>query len=122
MSREARRRPVVLYQPRDEGACMPLGLLSLGSWLALADAHVVIVDGRFELAPEARVMQLAERACCLGVTVRTGAPLRDALRISAAVRAANPRLHVLWGGPHATWAPESCLATGMVDGCVRGSG
>ncbi|HVO11562.1 MAG TPA: cobalamin B12-binding domain-containing protein [Vicinamibacteria bacterium] len=122
MSREARRRPVVLYQPRDEGACMPLGLLSLGSRLAAADAHVVIVDGRFELAPEARVVQLAERASCLGVTVRTGTPLHDALRISAAARAANPRLHVLWGGPHATWAPESCLATGMVDGCVRGAG
>ena len=84
----AKRRPVVLYQPRDEGSVMPLSLLALGSWLA--GEHVVIVDGRFELAPEARVVELARVALCLGVTVRTGAPLREAVRVSAAARAANP--------------------------------
>ena len=50
----------------------------------------MIVDGRFELAPEARVVELARVALCLGVTVRTGAPLREAARVSAAARAANP--------------------------------
>jgi hypothetical protein len=120
MSRKSKRRPVVLYQPRDEGAWMPLGLLALGSHLA--GEHVVIVDGRFDLAPEARVAELAPDASCLGVTVRTGAPLRDALRVSAAARAANPRLTVVWGGPHATHAPQSCLATGVVDACARGAG
>ena len=38
---------------------MPLGLLALGSWLA--GEHVVIVDGRFELAPEARVARAGAR-------------------------------------------------------------
>ena len=99
---------------------MPLGLLALGSWLA--DEHVVIVDGRFELAPEARVLELARDALCLGVTVRTGRPLRDALRVSAVVRAAQPDLPILWGGAHATHRPASCLATGVVDACVRGAG
>ena len=99
---------------------MPLGLLALGS--CLSDEHVVIVDGRFEIAPEARVAELARDASCLGVGVRTGAPLRDALRVSAAARAANPHLRIVWGGPHATHAPQSCLATGVVDACVRGSG
>ncbi len=79
-----RRRPVILYQPRDEGVRMPLGLLALGS--ALQDEHVVIVDGRLELAPEARVAELARDADCLGVTVRSGRPLRDAVRVSAAAR------------------------------------
>jgi hypothetical protein len=112
----------VLYQPREDGFVMPLGLLALGSWLA--DEHVVIVDGRFELAPEARVVELAPHALCLAVSVRSGAPLRDAARISAAARAANPRLTVIWGGPHATLAPESCLALapGGVDACARGAG
>lgn len=117
---ESKRRPVVLYQPRDEGLSMPLGLLALGS--CLSDEHVVIVDGRFELAPEARVAELAREASCLGVSVRTGPPLLDALRVSAAARAANPKLLVVWGGPHATHAPQSCLATGVVDACVRGAG
>ncbi len=99
---------------------MPLALIALASYLA--GEHVVVVDGRFELAPEARVVELAGEAICLGVTVRTGRPLRDALRVSAAARAANPRLTVLWGGPHATHAPESCLASGVLDACARGAG
>ncbi len=93
-----KRRPVVLYQPSDEGTVMPLGLLALGSWLA--GEHVVIVDGRFELAPESRIVELARGALCLGVTVRTGPRLREALRVSAAARAASPGLAVVWGGPH----------------------
>ena len=116
----ARRQPVVLYQPRDEGSVMPLSLLALGSWLA--GEHVVIVDGRFELAPEARIVELARVALCLGVTVRTGAPLREAARVSAAARAANPGLAIVWGGAHATLDPASCLATGTVDACALGAG
>ena len=115
-----RRHPVVLYQPRDEGVRMPLGLLAVGS--ALPDEHVVIVDGRLELAPEARVAELVAEADLLGVTARTGRPLRDAVRVSAAARKANPRLRVVWGGPHASLLPEQCLATGVVDACVVGAG
>jgi anaerobic magnesium-protoporphyrin IX monomethyl ester cyclase len=116
----AKRRPVVLYQPSDYGSVMPLSLLALGSWLA--GEHVVIVDGRFELAPEARIVELARVALCLGVTVRTGAPLREAARVSAAARANNPDLKIVWGGAHATLDPASCLATGMADACALGAG
>jgi hypothetical protein len=99
---------------------MPLGLLALGSWLE--GRHVVIVDGRFELAPEARVVELARSALLFGVSVRTGEPLREALRVSRAVRAASPRLPVVWGGPHVLVDPESCFAFGVVDGCAPGAG
>jgi anaerobic magnesium-protoporphyrin IX monomethyl ester cyclase len=120
MTARRARAPVVLYQPRDEGVRMPLGLLAVGS--ALAREHVVIVDGRLDLAPEARVVELAGEAVCLGVTVRSGRPLRDALRVTRAARRANPRLPVVWGGPHATLLPDQCLATGVVDACVVGAG
>jgi hypothetical protein len=99
---------------------MPLGLLAVGS--ALPDEHVVLVDGRLELAPEARVAELALHADCLGVTARTGRPLRDALRVSAAARTANPRLRIVWGGAHASLLPDQCLASGVVDACVIGAG
>jgi hypothetical protein len=115
-----KRRPVVLYQPSEEGTVMPLGLLALGSWLA--GEHVVIVDGRFELAPEARIVELARGALCLGVTARTGPGLREALRVSAAARAASPGLAILWGGPHPTLDPGSCLETGVVNACALGAG
>jgi hypothetical protein len=116
----ARRQPVVLYQPRDVGSSMPLGLLALGSWLE--GRHVVIVDGRFELAPEARVVELARHALLLGVSARSGAPLVEALGVSRAVRAANPGLPIVWGGPHVALDAASCFATGVVDACVPGAG
>lgn len=99
---------------------MPLGLLALGSWLE--GRHVVVVDGRFELAPEARVVELARSALLLGVSVRTGEPLREGLRVTRAARAASARLPVVWGGPHAALDPGSCFATGVVDACVPGAG
>ena len=82
---------------------MPLGLLTLGSWLE--GRHVVIVDGRFELAPEARVVELARSALLLGVSVRTGEPLREALRVSRAARAASPQLPVVLGRSHVLLDP-----------------
>jgi hypothetical protein len=99
---------------------MPLGLLAVAS--ALPEEHVVIVDARLDMAPEARVVELAGDAVCLAVTVRTGQPLRDAVRVSRAARTANPRLPIIWGGPHATLMPEQCLASGVVDACVLGAG
>ncbi len=99
---------------------MPLGLVALGSWLE--GRHVVIVDGRFELAPEARVVELAKSALLLGVSVRTGEPLREALRVSRAARAASPRLPIVWGGSHVSLDPESCLASDVVDACAPGAG
>ena len=115
-----RRQPVVLYQPRDAAAAMPLGLLALGSWLE--GRHVVIVDGRFELAPEARVVELARHALLFGVSARSGEPLGEALRVSRAVRAARRELPIVWGGPHPGLDPESCFASGAVDACVAGAG
>lgn len=111
---------MVLYQPRDVGSAMPLGLLALGSWLE--GRHVVIVDGRFELAPEARVVELARSALLFGVGVRSGEPLREALRVSRAARAAQPSLPILWGGPHVELDAASCFASGTVDGIVPGAG
>jgi anaerobic magnesium-protoporphyrin IX monomethyl ester cyclase len=115
----ARTGHVVLYQPRDEGRGLPLSLLHVGSGLG---APVVVVDGRHDLAPEARISELAQGALCLGVSVRTGRPLADALKISRVARAARRSLPVIWGGPHATFRPEDCLATDEVDACVAGQG
>jgi anaerobic magnesium-protoporphyrin IX monomethyl ester cyclase len=105
--------PIVLYQPRDHDRVLPLGLLHVGS--ALAGQPVALVDGRLDLAPEARVAELAREALCVGVSVRTGAPIADALRVTRAVRAARPGLPVVWGGAHPTYRTEECLAPDAAD-------
>ena len=49
MKRRRARRPVVLYQPDDEGVRMPLGLLAVAS--AIPEEHVVLVDARLDMVP-----------------------------------------------------------------------
>jgi radical SAM superfamily enzyme YgiQ (UPF0313 family) len=115
-----KRRRIVLYNPRGEGHILPLALVHLGS--LFRDRRVDIVDGRVDVAPEARVAELARDALCLGVTVLTGAPILDALRVTAAARADRPDLPVVWGGWHPSLLPEQCLASGLVDACVNGQG
>jgi radical SAM superfamily enzyme YgiQ (UPF0313 family) len=105
--------PIVLYQPRDHDRALPLGLLHVGS--ALAGQPVEIVDGRLDLAPEARVAELSREALCVGFSVRTGPPIADALRVTRAARTARPGLPVIWGGPHPTHRTEECLAPDAAD-------
>jgi anaerobic magnesium-protoporphyrin IX monomethyl ester cyclase len=111
---------VLLYQPRSPGSRLPLSLLHVGS--GVTAAPVTLVDGRLEMAPAARVAELAPHALCLGVTTPSGAPLLDALEATRAARAVNPKLPIIWGGAHASFLPEQCLATGAVDACVVGPG
>ena len=115
-----RQRPIVLYNPAGESHILPLALVHLGS--VFPDRRVVIVDGRLEVAPEARVVELTRDAVCLGITVLTGGPILDALAVARAAKAARPDLPVVWGGWHPSLLPEQCLASGAVDACVVGQG
>jgi radical SAM superfamily enzyme YgiQ (UPF0313 family) len=122
--RPLRGRPrVVLYNPRAVFWTLPLGVLAIGSALDRARYDVVIVDGRLERDPLAKVLEaLDESAVCLGVTVLTGAPIRDALAITRGVRAARPQLPVAWGGWHPSLFPEQCLRDAGVQAVVIGQG
>src|SRR5262249_48363592 len=114
------KRLIVLYNPRGEGHILPLGLIHVAS--VLPRHRVVIVDGRLEPDAEARVAALAREAACLGVSVLTGAPILDALKVTEAARRERPDLPVIWGGWHPSLLPEQCLASGVVDACVIGQG
>ena len=91
-----RWRPIVLYQPWGPGLELPLALVALGSHFP--GRRVELIDGRVELAPEARVLEASERAVCLAVSVRSGPEILDALATTQAARAARPDLPVVWGG------------------------
>ena len=66
--------------------------------------------------------QHLREALCLGVTVLTGAPISDALRISRAAKRARPDLPVVWGGWHPSMFARECLDEPSVDVTVRGQG
>jgi anaerobic magnesium-protoporphyrin IX monomethyl ester cyclase len=121
-SRSGARLKVVLYNPKAVFFTMPLALLAIGSALDPEQYEVVIVDGRLEPDPLAALEPHLDDALCLGVTVLTGAPISDALRVSRAVKQRRPELPIVWGGWHPSMFASECLAEASVDVSVQGQG
>lgn len=117
-----KRHKIVLYNPNVVFFTMPLALLAIGSALDPARFAVRIVDGRLEADPIAAVLAEIEDALCLGITVLTGAPIHDALRVSRAAKARRPDLPVIWGGWHPSLFPTETLADPAIDITVQGQG
>ena len=119
----ASRRPkVVLYNPQAVFFTMPLALLAIGSELDPERLRGHHVDGRLDPDAENAVRSHMRDALCLGVTVLTGAPISDALRISRAAKRARPDVPVIWGGWHPSMFARECLLEPSVDVTVRGQG
>jgi radical SAM superfamily enzyme YgiQ (UPF0313 family) len=112
----------VLYNPKAVFFTMPLALLAIGSELDPDLFEVTIIDGRLEADPERAVLEHTRDALCFGVTVLTGAPISDALRISRAVKRAHPTVPIVWGGWHPSMFARECLREPSVDVTVRGQG
>jgi radical SAM superfamily enzyme YgiQ (UPF0313 family) len=112
----------VLYNPLAGFHTIPLALIALGSALQRDGADVRIVDGRVEADAVAAVIAATAGAVCLGVTALTGAPLRDALRVTRAVAAARPALPIIWGGWHPSLFPVETLREAGVTATVQGQG
>jgi len=104
-----RKKKVVLYNPKAVFYDMPLALLATGSMLDPSHYEVIIIDGRIEEKPLQMVLDHIEDALCFGVTALTGNPLRDALYVTRAVRAANKSIPIVWGGWHTSLFPEQIL-------------
>jgi len=117
-----RRIKVVLYNPSAVFYTMPLALLAIGSEFDPAIYEVVIVDARIDPDAERTVLSHIGEAVCLGVTVLTGAPISDALRISRSAKRARADLPIVWGGWHPSMFAGECLTDPSVDVTVRGQG
>ena len=110
-----KRLKVVLYNPHAVFFTMPLALLAIGSELDPSRYEVVIIDARLDADAENTVLSHIGEALCLGVTVLTGAPISDALRVSRAAKRSEPTCR--WSGADGTHRcfPSECLLEGSVD-------
>ena len=124
MSRAAsgKRARVVLYNPKAVFHTFPLALLAVGSALDRTRYEVLIVDGRLEADAVGAALRAADGAVVFGVTALTGAPLRDALDVSRAVKERYPDLPVVWGGWHPSLFPTETLKEPCIDVAVQGQG
>src|ERR1700691_6357343 len=117
-----RRLKILLYNPQAVFFTMPLALLAIGSELDPDVYEIVTIDGRLDPNAEHTVRSHLDKAVCLGITVLTGAPISDALRISRSAKRARPDLKVVWGGWHPSMFSRECLLEASVDVTVRGQG
>jgi len=116
------RHRILLYNPDAVFYTMPLGLLAVGSSLDTDKYEVDIIDARLESDPLDVVLTRADGALCLGMTVLTGQPIKDALRISQAVKVRHPNLPIVWGGWHPSLFQADCLEEKSVDITITGQG
>jgi len=117
-----RKFKILLYNPQAVFYTMPLGLLAVGSNLDPERFEVIIVDGRLEAEPLRALQPHLKDALCLGMSVLTGRPIHDALRISRAIKTLRPDLPIIWGGWHPSLFPRECLAEPAIDITVQAQG
>jgi len=114
------RHKVILYNPRSVFYTMPLALLAIGAYLDPERFEVIILDGRMD--EEDKVLNACSGAVCFGVSVLTGAPIRDALNITRKVKKRFPELTTVWGGWHPSLFPAETLSEPGIDIVVNGQG
>jgi anaerobic magnesium-protoporphyrin IX monomethyl ester cyclase len=90
---------------------MPLSLLYATVEVVKAGYDVEIFDQRLcedNWQTELGKM-LGDDVLVLGISVMSGTPITNAIQIGRFVKAAFPNINVVWGGPHATFYPETIL-------------
>jgi anaerobic magnesium-protoporphyrin IX monomethyl ester cyclase len=119
------KKRVVLYNPIAEYFTMPLALVALASNIDRRQFDVEIVDARLFKCPSDahdKVLSLLDNCICIGITVLTGAPIKDALAVSRKVKARSLSLPVVWGGWHPSLFGKETLAEPSIDVTVQGQG
>jgi anaerobic magnesium-protoporphyrin IX monomethyl ester cyclase len=120
----SRTNKVVLFYPPYDGPPLgaPLSLLCLAGPLLQAGFEVKLVDNLLSPDYEKTILQEAQDALLLGISVLTGPHIGAAVRISKAVKKQNPTTPVIFGGWHASLATQQTLQEPYVDAIVRGQG
>ena len=107
---------------------LPLSLLALGAVLE-GKYEYKIVDGNLEANPTAVIASMLREAgsldgseTLLGVTVMPGPQLKQAVEICPKLKAAFPKLTIVWGGYFPTEHTDVCIKSSYVDFVVRSQG
>lgn len=101
---------------------MPLSLIALASNLNPDKYDIRIIDARLEKNPLAKLIAESKNALCVGMTVLTGAPIKDALFASRKLKEIYPSLIIVWGGWHTSLFPLETLKEPSIDLTVQGQG
>ena len=117
------RKKIILYNPKTVFFDMPLALLAIGSVIDKKKYEVIIIDARIEENVIDLIKNHIQDTICFGITVITGAPIKDALHISRKVKEYKADVPVVWGGWHTSLFPKQPLEDNVfIDLTVQGQG
>jgi radical SAM superfamily enzyme YgiQ (UPF0313 family) len=118
-----KKNKILLYNPIAVFFDMPLALLAIGSVLDPEKYEVIIVDGRIDENPLETIEKHIDDALCFGTTVLTGRPIKDALKVTQAVKKMRQDIPVIWGGWHTSLFPKQTLIDEIcIDVTAQGQG
>jgi radical SAM superfamily enzyme YgiQ (UPF0313 family) len=103
--------------------CIPLGILSIGSYLKNKGYSVELLDARFysKESLKLKIKELESRCIAIGFSVMTG-QLSHALDLSDFIKTNFSHIPVVWGGIHPTLYTEQTILDPSVDYVVSGEG
>ena len=115
---------VVLFFPSyaSDEAAPPLALLHLAAPLVARGHDVHIVDSAVTEDCVGAVLEAAQGALCVGISMVTGPMITQGVEVARAVRRAHPGIPLVAGGWHASILPEQTLAAPYFDAVVKGQG
>jgi magnesium-protoporphyrin IX monomethyl ester (oxidative) cyclase len=110
------REKILLVYPLQGGSGafvrhIPLGLLYTSAELVKHNEKVEVYDCRLNPKGWAKELQskIDSETLLVGVSVLSGTPVAQASKIGSIVKSIDSEVKVVWGGPHATFNPESVL-------------
>ena len=130
IARPKEKHKILLIYPLQGGSGafvrhIPLGLLYTSAKLVKQGVSLEILDCRLNprMWREELRNKLDEETLMVGISVMTGTPVIQASEISGMVKEFDPRINVVWGGPHATFNPKDILESqNTCDYVVNGYG
>ena len=95
---------------------IPNGLLAIAALPEKAGYSVKIIDCRIDDRwYETLKSSINDNTLCVGITCSTGQMIFSAMKIANVVRSLDPKIPIVWGGPHPTLMSEQTLESPLVD-------
>lgn len=103
---------------------LPLSVLYASSKVVKSGFSVHILDARINPASWKKDLDalVTHDTRIVGISVMSGLPVLEGLKISRHIKKSYPSISVVWGGPHPTFSPEKILEESSIDFAVRGYG
>ena len=99
---------------------IPLPLLAVSTFLA--NDYDVRIFQSYDEKDYQEALEHLDKAICVGISIITGAQIKDGLNFARLVKEKNKKVPIVWGGVHVTIKPEQTLASPEVDIIVQGQG